>query len=82
MNDINRVCENTLCHKAYQKHKANLYVKLGPHKHHFNRQATMQYNSPVYVEIPQFMASLNMCIISTHYVHSAENKFPQNSELR
>jgi hypothetical protein len=56
--DIYRGPVSSLCHKAYQKHnQANLYVKLGPHKRRFNKQATTQYDSPVHV--PQFMSSLN-----------------------
>jgi len=59
----------SLCHKAYQKHdQANLYVNSGSHKHHLNKQASTQYMSPVYAEVPQFMGSLNMCITSTYYM--------------
>ena len=47
---IYRGPDSSLCHKVYQKHnQANLYIKLGPHKHHSNKQATTQYDSPVYV---------------------------------
>jgi hypothetical protein len=35
--------DSSLCHKVYQKHnQANLYVKLGPHKHLYNKLATYQ----------------------------------------
>jgi proteasome assembly chaperone (PAC2) family protein len=54
--DIYREPDNSLCHKAYKKHnQANVYVILGPHT-----QATTQCVSlHVYVEVPQFMGSLN-----------------------
>jgi hypothetical protein len=39
--DIYSGSDSSLCHRAYQKHnQANLYVKLGPHKHRYNKQAT------------------------------------------
>jgi hypothetical protein len=67
--DIYRGPDSSLCHKAYQKHnQANLYVNFGPHKHRFNKQATIQYDSPVYVKVSQFMGSLNTCIMCIHYV--------------
>jgi len=53
--------------------QANLYVKLGPHKHCYNKQ----YESPVYVEVPQFMGSLNTCKICTHYVAQCWEQVPQ-----
>jgi len=46
--------DSSLCHKAYQKHKhAKLYFNLGPHKNCSNMQATTQYVSPEYEEVPQ-----------------------------
>jgi hypothetical protein len=39
--DIYSGPNSSLCHRAYQKlNHANLYVKLGPHKHRSNKQAT------------------------------------------
>jgi len=67
--NIYRWPDSSLCHKAYQKHnQANLYLNFGPHKHRSNQKATTQYVSPVYVVVPKFMDSLNMCIIRTHYL--------------
>jgi hypothetical protein len=61
--------DSSLCHKSYQKHnQTTLYITLGPHKHRSNKQVTTQYHSPVYIQVPQFMDSLNACIICTHYV--------------
>ena len=37
----------------------NTTRKTSPHKHRYNKQATTQYDSPVSVEVPQFMGSLN-----------------------
>jgi hypothetical protein len=38
---IDRGPDSSLCHKAYQKHKqANLHIKLGPHKHGYNKHTT------------------------------------------
>jgi hypothetical protein len=69
--------DSSLCHKAYQKHnQANLYVNFGPHKHHSNQQATTQYVCPVYVMVPKFICSLNMCIICTHYVAQCWEQVP------
>jgi len=39
--DIYSGPDSSLCQKVYQKHnQANLYVKRGPHKHCYNKQAT------------------------------------------
>jgi hypothetical protein len=48
--------------------QANLYIKPGAHKHHFKKQTTTQYDSPVHVEEPKFTGSLNTYIICTPYV--------------
>ena len=60
--DIYRAPDSSLCDKAYQKHnQANLYVKLGPHKHHYNKQAT--YHTVWLSRIcsyPSLWARLNM----------------------
>ena len=67
--DICRGPDSSLCHKDYQKHdETNLYNNFGPHKHRSNMQATTQYVSPEYVEVPQLMGSLNTCIICITYV--------------
>ena len=42
-----------------------LYIKLGPHKLHNNKQATTQYDSPLYAEVPEFMGSINMFNMNT-----------------
>jgi hypothetical protein len=61
-----------------QKHnQANPYVRLGPHKYHFNKQATTQYVSPVYVEAPQLMGSLN-----THNIHTLLGTVLRTSSIR
>ena len=65
--DIYRGPDSSLCHKAYQKHKQlNLYVNCGPHKHHCNKQYTVQYVPTKYLEVPQFTGCLNTYIICTH----------------
>ena len=39
--DIYSGPDSSLCHKVYQEHnQANLYVKLGPYKQRYNKQAT------------------------------------------
>jgi len=59
--DIYSGPDSFLCHKAYQKHKQlNLYVNCGPHKHHSNKQYTVQYVSTKYT------GCLNTYIICTH----------------
>ena len=51
--DIYSGPDSSLCHKAYQKHnQANFYFKLGRHKRRYNKQATTQYNAPIYVVTP------------------------------
>jgi len=53
--DIYSGPDSSLCHKAYQKHKQpNRYVNCGPHKHHCNKQYTVQYVPTKYLEVPQF----------------------------
>ena len=49
--DIYSGPDSSLCHKVYQKHnQANLYVKLGPHKHNYNKHNTYHtVDSPEYV---------------------------------
>ena len=43
----------------------NTTRKTSPHNHRYNKQATTQYDSPVPVEVPQFMGSLNMHNMNT-----------------
>ena len=75
--DIYREPDSSLCHKVYQKHnQANLYVKLGPHKHHSNKQAT--YHTvwlSCMCSYPNVWAVL-IHIIWTHYVAQCWEQVP------
>ena len=75
--DIYSWPDSSLCHKVYQKHnQANFYVKLGSHKHCYNKQTT--YNTVWLSSIcsyPTLWAVL-IHIIWTHYMAQCSEKVP------
>ena len=55
----------------------NITRKTSPHKHHYNKQATTQYDSPVSVELPQIMGSLNTHNMNTPHGTVLRTSFPR-----
>jgi hypothetical protein len=76
--DIYSGPDSSLCHKVYRKHnQANLFVKPGPYKHRYNKQAT--YHT-VWLSrrfsYPNLWA-LGIHIIWTHYVPVLRRSSPR-----
>ena len=60
----------------------HLCINFGTHKHHLIKQGTTQCTSPVHVKVPQFMGSLNTCIMKTYYMAQCWEQDTLQFELR
>ena len=76
---IKHVTLHSATHVHFFQALTLIALNFDTHKHHLNKQATIQYASPIYVEVPQLTGSLNTCIINTYYVAQCWEQVPQNS---